>query len=339
MRQAVKNLPIVGKLFIVIYEAIFNMCHYLKHVCFRDYIKKSRWNRIRRELKQGFSDSTDPEIRELLRNIQTQGGVRVFNYPFADKYCAENVKVYHDKVSGYPYVFHTVCGGEQEKLYFPKEWSTQEVQNAYNNLLIEQDAESPHLYAKKAYPLLENSLVFDCGVAEGNFSLGVVKQAKHVYLFEGDSVWHKPLQLTFDAWKDKVTLVPRYISDINEGAYLSLDTFFEKIDIRNEKLYVKMDIEGYEERALNGFRRTLGQAEEITMAVCSYHKQDSEKNIRDFFGKEGNFQIDTSKGYMILNNFCEEISFPYIRRGLVFVKKLSGTHEDTGSGPQGGKNG
>lgn len=326
MRQAIKNFPIIGKLFIIIYEAVFNMYHYVKHVLLRDYIKKSRWNRIRRELKREFSGSDDPEMRELLQNIQAQGEVKVFNYPFVRKYRAENVRIYQDKINGYPYVLHTVCKGEQEKLYFPKEWSTEEVQIAYNNLLIEQDAESPHLYAKESYPIPENSLVFDCGVAEGNFSINAVKRAKHVYLFEGDPIWHRPLQLTFEQWKDKVTLVSKYISDVNEGKYISLDAFFDKIDVRSEKIYVKMDIEGYEERALNGFRGTLRRAKEITMAVCSYHNQDSEKNIKNFFEKEGNYQIDTSRGYMILNNFCEQISFPYIRRGLVFVKKLPDAH-------------
>lgn len=294
----------------------------MKHVWLRDSIKKSRCNRIRRELNREFSDSRDPEIRELLGNIRTQGEVRLFNYPFFDKYHAESIKVYHDEISGFPYVLHTMCGGEQERLYFPKEWSAEEVQIAYNNLLAEQDAESPHLYVRDAYPIPENALVLDCGVAEGNFSLSAVKQAKHVYLFEGDREWHEPLRLTFASWEDKVTLVPNYISDVDEGIYITLDSFFERIDIQNEKLYIKMDIEGYEERALNGFRKTLRQAQEITMAVCSYHRQDSEGNIKRFFETEGNYQIDTSRGYMILNNFCEKISFPYIRRGLLFVKKL-----------------
>lgn len=323
MRQTIKNIPIIGKLFIIIYEAVFKACHYVKHVWLRDYIKKSRWNRIDRELKQEFSGSGDPEIQELLRNIQAQGEVKVFNYPFADKYHAENVKVYHDEANGYPYVLHAV-GDQREKLYFPEKWSTEQIQDAYNNLLIEQDVESPHLYVHKDYPVPENALVFDCGVAEGNFSLSIVKQAKHVYLFEGDQEWHEPLRLTFDRWKDKVTLVSSYISDVNEGNYIFLDAFFDKLNIQNEKLYVKMDIEGYEEQALQGFRKTLKQVKEITMAVCSYHKQESEENIRRFFKEEGDYQIGNSKGYMILNNFCEEISFPYIRRGLLFAKKLSG---------------
>lgn len=323
MRQAIKNLPVIGTLFIFIYEAVFKVCHHVKHVWLRDYIKKSRWNRIGRELKQAFSGSGDSEIQELLRNIQTQGEVKVFNYPFADKYHAENVKVYHDETRGYPYVLHAV-GEEQERLYFPGKWSTGQIQAAYNNLLIEQDAESPHLYVHKDYPVPDNALVFDCGVAEGNFSLSIVKRAKHVYLFEGDQEWHEPLRLTFDQWKDKVTLVPNYIADVNEENYISLDAFFDKLNIQNEKLYVKMDIEGYEEQALEGFRKTLGQAKEITMAVCSYHKQESEENIRRFFGATGDYQAGSSKGYMILNNFCEEITFPYIRRGLLFIKKLSG---------------
>lgn len=321
MRETIKNLPIAGRVFRSVYETVFDICHYVKHVLLRDYIKQARWNCIRRELKQAFGSSEDLEIQELLCNIQDQGTVRVFNYPFVEKYHKEDVKVYHDETSGYPYVWHGV-EEKQEKLYFPRKWNTEQIQDAYNNLLIEQDEKSPHFYMHKDYPVPENALVFDCGVAEGNFSLSIVKRAKHVYLFEGDQEWHEPLRLTFGQWKDKVTLIPNFISDVNEVNYISLDAYFDKIDIQNEKLYVKMDIEGYEEQALCGFKRTLKRAEEITMAVCSYHKQESEKNIRQFFKKEGNYQIDTSKGYMVLNNFCEKISFPYIRRGLIFVKKL-----------------
>ena len=73
-----------------------------------------------------------------------------------------------------------------------------------------------------------------------------------------------------------------------------------------------MDVEGFELEALEGGKRLLRESGAYC-AICSYHKHDDEKKIREFLEKLG-YQTDTSEGYMF---------FPYdddleLRKGVVY---------------------
>lgn len=325
MRDKIKSIPFLGKLLGYIYYYAVTAYKFITHKLLRKYISQHRWNKMKREILRDFSDSPDNEIRELTENIRKQGNIRTFNYPFYEQYGKFSVKVFMDYAAGgYPYVMHKVNETER-RLYFPAEWEQQKVADVYWRLLAEQDKDSPHCYEDEECSVENGAVVLDIGVAEGNFSVGCVDRAKHIYLFEGDSIWWKPLELTFQDWKEKVTLVPKYVSDIDDGQYISLAAFLKEKKFMDEPLFIKMDIEGYEERVLTSCVKDLADLEEqgvgLTMAVCCYHKQESEKEIRKIFSQIGFDNIRNSKGFMILNWFCGERIYPYFRRGILFASK------------------
>lgn len=90
------------------------------------------------------------------------------------------------------------------------------------------------------------------------------------------------------------------------------------VNLDNSLLIVKMDIEGYEMRALEGMKSTLSAAKNVMAFICAYHKQNDEKEIREYF-KRG-YDIKHTDGY-----FCfyedPEYDAPYIRRCVMKIRK------------------
>ena len=81
----------------------------------------------------------------------------------------------------------------------------------------------------------------------GYSSLAIIEEAKHVYLFEQNEAWLEAIRATLEPWKDKVTMVQKYVSNRNSPKEQKLDDFFR--DKPDEHLFIKMDIEGAERRA------------------------------------------------------------------------------------------
>jgi hypothetical protein len=324
MREKIKSLPVLGRLLTRIYECCAGIWQYITHKLLRKYISRTRWNKMKKEIIADFSDSEDNDIGELVHNIKKQGCIRTFNYPFYTKYKADMIKVFSDSEhEEYPYVIYS-AGQTEKRVYFPKEWEPERIRKAYCQLQVEQDIDSPHCYQHRGYEVPDDAVVLDLGVAEGNFSVSIIDKVKHIYLFEGDSIWWEPLRLTFADWKEKVTLVPKYVSDTDDEQFISLNTFLKEAGLERDKVFIKMDIEGFEEKVLKGCREELEHMlccqTDLTMAVCCYHRQSSEKDIRHILSNIGFKIIENSKGFMILNNFCEERVYPYFRRGILFVR-------------------
>lgn len=317
LRDRIKNTPIVGKICIIVYEVFGKFRYFMKSVCFRKAISRYRWRVIKKSIIRMSEKMEDKEIKTLAENIKSQREVRNFNYKFVDKYDEKEVKVFHEK--DISYVEHKLRNNSRKKIYFPTDWSYERIAKAYNLLLIEQDENSPHFYFNEKFFIPSDAIILDCGTAEGNFSIENVDKVSHIYLFEGGPDWKIPLQKTFAKYRDKVTLVEKYISNIDNEKYITLDRFLEKEGLVDKKICIKMDIEGYEEKAIQGLRKTLESNRNITMAICAYHTQDSEKNIRNLLGEFDNYIITPSSGYMVMNNFTQKPEPPYIRRGILFV--------------------
>jgi len=205
-------------------------------------------------------------------------GYTHYPYEYAEKYLNLDIEVMTDPIKKLSYVNHT----GNKKLYFPKVYTTEKIVRVYKSLLIEQDIESPHHYVDSVSEF-KDKILLDIGSAEGLTSLDAIEEVRFIYLFECDEKWIEALNATFEPWKDKIQIIRKYISNTNSGDYQTLDNFLK--DKSGENIFLKMDIEGEERKALEGAEELFSNAENLDFAVCIYHKKDDKKVISGFFDK------------------------------------------------------
>jgi Methyltransferase FkbM domain len=216
----------------------------------------------------------------------------ITHYPgdYSLTYKNKNVDLVFDDNLALHYVIHN-----QKKLYFPKSFSTEKIKTLYLSLITEQDEHSAHRYVN-AYDELIGKTLLDIGSAEGIFSLDTIEFVDRVYLFEFEDYWIEALNATFEPWKNKTTIIQKYVSDKKEGIYTTIDDFFK--DKTKDNLFLKMDIEGAELSALQGAKATLSIGKNIHIAVCTYHKPEDPE---------------------VINTFLESLHFKtYFTNGLLF---------------------
>jgi hypothetical protein len=173
-------------------------------------------------------------------------------------------------------------------------------------MLKEQDPLSPHLYLNYDFQVEPGSIVIDAGVAEGNFALSVVEKAKRLYLIECNTEWMEALRLTFAPWKEKVVFIEKYMSDIESDTTTSIDALVRPES--GEKYFIKLDIEGFEQKALSGMKTLVASGNPVKIDVCTYHRQNDLKEIGAILQSCG-FSYKVSDGYLLYFQTGEEPSF------------------------------
>lgn len=260
-------------------------------------------------LIEKYKNTKDAEIQNILEYWK-QNEISVYNQYVKNE--DEIHTVYWDSVENMPYILF-----EDKKMYFPYDYKFQEYdgKKVVIDILSEQQVSSPHLYIKNDIKIEKGDIIADAGVQEGNFSLRYIEKASKVYLFECNKYWIKPLQKTFEKFRDKVILNNSFLGRFNGGIYSSLDTVIKgKLD------FLKIDIEGAEIDALLGGKKVLLN-NNVKCAVCSYHNSGDEtaiKSILNFYGYETN----TSEGYMVFYRDENIYSTLDLRRGIVYAKKM-----------------
>ncbi|GHT39486.1 hypothetical protein AGMMS49965_05630 [Bacteroidia bacterium] len=229
-------------------------------------------------------------------------GLTFYPYKFMLEYKLSSIDCIYDHQQAMYYIVH-----KGKKLYFPKRNEVNNIRVLYRSLIIEQDIRSPHCYLNDL-SRLAGKTVLDIGAAEGIFALEVVELVKHLYLFECDEHWLKALNATFAPWKEKVTIVEKYVSDVDDELNITIDRFLEEKDKRN--LFLKMDIEGYEQAALKGAVNTLKEAHDLDYAICTYHRADDAEAIGKLFS-DNHFESEFTDGFLY---FAEHKSF---RKGMI----------------------
>lgn len=189
-----------------------------------------------------------------------------------------------------PYVFHN-----GKKLYFKRDMLVS-TEAAYRGLLIEQDERSAHRYVD-SYEELKGKTLLDIGAAEAIFTLDTIEYIDHAYLFECDESWIEALEATFAPYKEKITIVRKYVSDVDDEDNIRLDTFFQGEGKSIDNLFLKMDIEGYERKALEGAVHILEHGRQIGGSVCIYHLHDDKKVIKSEL-KKFNLKTSIQPGYL-----------------------------------------
>ncbi len=261
-------------------------------------------DQIKKQLISKYADVQDDGIQKVLAYYREHP---LNIYGAFDQKGIETIYPVQYDADKMPYILF-----EEKKMFFPKSYPFVCDNNlvCIKNILYEQGEHSPHLYIKDKNILKKDMVIVDAGVCEGNFALRYADYAKKIYLIECDPEWSEVLQRTFQPYKDKVVFCQKYLSDKDSEQSVRLDTLIqEPIDI------LKMDIEGYEVRALKGAERVLRESSAYC-AVCSYHKHQDERQIKALLQQYG-YRVETSEGFMF---------FPYddcleFRKGVVYGRK------------------
>jgi hypothetical protein len=250
-----------------------------------------------------------PEIAEGIKYLRSH---KYTPLPFRWTKKYENLipEVFRDQANHFLYVMY-----EGKKMYFPRSFTSTEVVWAVRAAMREQDQASPHLYLTSGFQPEEGSIIIDAGVAEGNFSLSVIDKAKRLYLIECDPGWMEALRLTFEPWKEKVIFVEKFMSDSPGDNTTSIDELLSQE--RNGTFFIKLDIEGYEQKALSGMKKLADSGNMIRMNVCTYHNPNDFKEIEGILESYG-FSCQATEGYVLFFHAGEE---PAFRKVLIRAEK------------------
>lgn len=264
-----------------------------------------------KQILKKYEEDTSDEMQEILKNIRTQGYVDAYNFDFVQEYMKRTPQSYgqiiFDEEAGMNYML--VDG---KRVYYPSDYNSQGVFWSYRFICIEQDKRSPHRYLDDTCKVNEGDVVIDAGVAEGNFSLAVVEKVKKLYLIECEHKWVEALKKTFEPWKDKVVIIEKMLGSVDDDTHVSIDGLL----MGEEVNFIKMDIEGAELDALEGAKNTLTKNNDLTLAVCAYHRHNAEREIRRIF-TENKMEISNSQGYMFFKEDMDSWVYSELRRGLI----------------------
>lgn len=269
---------------------------------------KARW--IKKKIMKSLEeDPSDLEKKEILTYLQHYP-MTVFPYEFKNQYHMERVSV--AKEHHLYYVMH-----HGKKLFLKSKYqSAFRAKRYYSNLCMEQDVHSPHRYCTDSFVPEKDCIIVDVGGAEGIFSLEYIEQCKHAYIFECDQDWIDAMKYTFAPYQDKITIIPKFVSNINNEQYISLDEFVKEYHLEQEKLFIKVDAEGSEPLIYEGMKQILDQDQKFCLALCTYHCDWH----HDYFTKEfASYQVETTPGYM-LYYYDMNYASPYLRRGVLRVR-------------------
>lgn len=286
---------------------IFNIYRILVPKPLRTVILKRN---LRRKILRYYSSLPVNEVnndqQDILKYLENNT-VTTFPYPFSHNYSPEKIEVFADPVNKMKYVMQ-----DGKKLYFKKRWSEKRIRRAYADLSREQDPGSPHRYLSDSFYPGDDDSIADIGAAEGNFSLSVIEKVKKIYLIEYDQEWTEALRATFAPWKEKVEIISKYVSDTDDEKNIRLDSLIKS---GKDITFLKIDVDGFEQKVLNGAIETISAKTPLKIALCTYHKNNDEKDFTLLLVNNG-FTVTPTKGYMI-HYYDKKIKMPWLRRGLL----------------------
>ena len=257
-----------------------------------------------------LNPTSDQEINEALDFLKNNA-LAVLPYPFHLPYFTKDIDVKYDELTKFPYVIHGAAGN---KLFFKKSWEKEHIIACYRTLLAEQDLNSAHRYLTSEYGIDKNSTVVDVGAAEGIFALDEMENISHLYLIETDPEWIEALLLTYKPWEDRITIIEKYVSNVDDEKNVKLDTYFKNID---QVDFIKVDVDGAEQDLIYGAEDILSNKVK-KIVICTYHKENDNRDFGIYFKKK-NYQISNSNGYMLFHYI--DFAPPFFRRGVLRAQK------------------
>ncbi len=283
----------------------------------REKILEFNWNMsVKRRLTKLYFRLMFSSMRGNLKDYKKEihyiakHGISMFPYSFSRKYADFESEVTFDHKEEKYYALH-----RGKKLYFPKGMSEEEVKGAYKQLVMEQEAASPHRYWSDLNRPEKGDTFIDVGAAEGIIALELIDIVDRVILVECEDAWKSALEATFALYRDKVEIVSAYCCEKVEG---ESKTTIDHIAGSITNPVIKMDIEGAEIDALKGAKQTLLR-KDAKWAICTYHTKTDAENIESIL-KQMHMKYEYSDGYLLLP-YDLKYSPPYFRRGVLRAKR------------------
>ncbi len=277
---------------------------------------KNIWWLLQQFMIQKYAEVQDSDIQATLEYWKTYP-LGVFNQHI-DFRKRTGHRVFFDDPCGLPYVYFKTVTGEYRKMFFPREYEFTEHngEKVVEDLLKEQEPTSPHLYIKGEHKVNAGDIIIDAGVCEGNFALKYVDICSKMYLFECEPKWVEVLKQTFRDYRDKVEIIPKFLSDVTDDKNITIDDALP--DFRGQNIFLKMDIEGAEPKALRGGKRILTN-NRVKASVCAYHNADDCIRIKGILRKYG-YKISTSDGWMVFVIDPKIFDTADFRKGIVYAE-------------------
>lgn len=275
------------------------------------WLHEHKYKERKQQTIRYLKSSNDAELLEIARFLEKHP-ITNFPYDYSLNYKPENILVYKDESNGLFYVLY-----KGRRLYLKRGMLKSKIKTMINSLLIEQDMQSQHAYIDNIFTIEDKDVLYDVGAAEGIFTLGIIDKVASAYLFEVDESWIEALNYTFAPWKDKVTIVNKFVGneDDFQRNLITLDRF------SNDHLrptFIKADIEGAEKSMLEGAQKLFLNSASMKVSICTYHKENDSMEI-DQFLQESNFKTHFTSGYI----YCYNLDFeqPCLAKGVVRGQK------------------
>jgi hypothetical protein len=258
-----------------------------------------------------YKNDTNDCIRETLKFWENNDISFLNQFQYEPEQYDE---IYWDREGNMPYTYY---GGK--KMYYPRNYTGFIVRDGkmyaigYRN--AEQHELSPHRYLMGSINIRNGDIVVDGGAREGDFALPYIDIIGRLYVFEGDQEWVKALQMTYKDYSDKVTIIPKMLSDYNDDYTTTLPEVIKD----NRVDFIKLDIEGAEARVLKASESLLTN-NNIRCSICSYHQKNDQKDIVAILERNG-YQCSMSNGlttFLYDPNFFRDLDF---RKGIVYASK------------------
>lgn len=270
-------------------------------------------------LVKRFVEFCDENIEFKNQNIAIyeyvkKNGVQIYSYDWFKNAKTVPVEIHDDLDCEMKYAIY-----KGKRMYYPKNYSNEKIANSINFFMKEQMPQSPHCYMpNQEHRVFEGDVVVDGGAAEANFSLDIIDKAKKIYVYEGEAEWIPALRKTFQEYQDKVVIINKFLDFYVHKGYETIDNTVKEKEIN----FIKMDIEGYELKALYGAKEHIKNSNRLRCSICAYHNHE-DADILSWYFKSLNFKCHVSEGKLFrTDESVWQSKVPDLRAGMVYAFKV-----------------
>lgn len=277
----------------------------LWHKAYKDY-KQCENHMLRKSVINHYRNSSDTDIKGILSFLKKYD-LCLYNYDWYLQYLSMKPSIEYDEKLKLYYFTHN-----GRNVYYTPYMSKESAVHDFNLMSAERNPKCPHCYDNFIGNDEKFDVIIDGGVAEGMFSLDHLANCNKLILIEGDRDWNIALNHTFkpEIESGKIVLINKFLSDIVDKENVTLDYIFDNYIAYGSKVCIKLDIEGYEERAILSADKLLNSCNKVRLITCTYHHQESFHNIKKIFDQK-NISCKPSKGYIFLFPDYEKKIFHY----------------------------